>query len=358
MPKRVGFLYEKMANKELIEKAIIFASKNKKNKKRIINKILFNIDYYVEDIYKMIVNKTFVPSEPKRFERYDVSSKKIRIVETVPFYPDTVIQHLILLVIEPHILKSMYYHCYASVPKKGATRMRKYIKRKLREDRKGTKYCAELDIKKYYQSISVDKLKAALERKFKDKDLLKLIYDILDTCSNGIAIGYVINHWMANYYLQPLDYFITSKKVVTGYCRYMDNLTIFSGNKRKLHKVVKEIQEFIDVNLGLKLKENWQIFPTSKRPVNAGGYRFYNKYILMRQGNFLRFTRLSNKVYKKQSQKRPVCFKQASSLLTRAGQLKFYNNLNIRTKYLDRIERKPLRKVIKDENKKGKKDKQ
>ena len=47
----------------------------------------------------------------------------------------------------------MYDFCCASVKKRGIHYGAKHIKKILMDDRKNTKYCLKLDIKKFYPSI-------------------------------------------------------------------------------------------------------------------------------------------------------------------------------------------------------------
>lgn len=56
--KRVGNIYEKITKKENIRQAILNASKGKKNRKSVI-KILDDINFYVNEIYNMLINKTY-----------------------------------------------------------------------------------------------------------------------------------------------------------------------------------------------------------------------------------------------------------------------------------------------------------
>ena len=65
-----------------------------------------------------------------------------------------------------------------------------------------------MDVRKFYPSISHKKLIWALARKVKDKRFLKLVYDVIETCPQGLAIGYYLCQWLANFYLEPLDNYI------------------------------------------------------------------------------------------------------------------------------------------------------
>lgn len=59
--KRIGNIYEQIIKKENIRIAIINASKGKKGRNGV-NKILDNISFYVDEIYDMLINKTYIPS--------------------------------------------------------------------------------------------------------------------------------------------------------------------------------------------------------------------------------------------------------------------------------------------------------
>lgn len=49
-------------------------------------------------------------------------------------------------------------------------------------------YCAKMDIKKFYPSIIHSILKEIIRKKLKDKSLLKLLDEIIDS-ADGVPIG-------------------------------------------------------------------------------------------------------------------------------------------------------------------------
>lgn len=148
MPKRIGFLYEKMADKGFIRRVILEASRGKR-KRREVRRVLKNLDEYVDKTYDMIVSESFVPTPPKEREIYDDSSQKRRIIKVVPFWPDSVMHWLLVTVMKPVLMRGMYHWSCASIPGRGGKRVQKHIRRTLRDDPEGTKYAAELDVKHY-----------------------------------------------------------------------------------------------------------------------------------------------------------------------------------------------------------------
>ena len=79
--KRVGNIYEKITKKENIRKAIINASKGKKDRNGVI-KILDNVNFYVDEIYNMLINKTYTPSPYIKMLIHDGARKKERIIRS------------------------------------------------------------------------------------------------------------------------------------------------------------------------------------------------------------------------------------------------------------------------------------
>ena len=82
----------------------------------------------------------------------------------------------------------MYDYCCASVKDRGIHYGAKYIKKILVRDRKNTKYCLKLDIKKFYPSIDKQILKRKFLRIIKDRATLDLIDLIIDSSKEGVPI--------------------------------------------------------------------------------------------------------------------------------------------------------------------------
>ena len=86
MPKKVGFLYDKMLDRAYIRGVILDASKGRKNRNDIA-KVLADLDDYVDRAYKLLDTNSFVPSVPTERDIYDESSQKWRKIKMVPFWP-------------------------------------------------------------------------------------------------------------------------------------------------------------------------------------------------------------------------------------------------------------------------------
>lgn len=220
-------------------------------------------------------------------------------------------------------------------------------------------YACEMDIRHFYPSVPIRRLIRALGRKIKDKRFLRLIWAILKSCGQGLAIGYYICQWLANFYLEKLDWMLARMPGVKYYTRYMDNITMLGPNKRMLHRARVAAEKFLRDELGLAVKENWQVYRTAvarkakgrPRAVSAVGFRFWHGFTTLRRRNFLRMLRQARRIQKKQKMGIPVSVQQAAGFLSRAGQLNHCNSFRVKEKYIRSIKIKRLKEVIRNESK-------
>lgn len=66
------------------------------------------------------------------------------------------------------------------------------------------------------------------------------------------------------------------------YYRYADDIVILSDDKNFLHKVLIYIKLYVNT-IGLKVKDNYQIYPVDSRGINFVGYVFYHTHTLIRK---------------------------------------------------------------------------
>lgn len=265
-----------------------------------------------------ILEHGFTPSPARRRKIYDPSAGKEREIHEPKLWPDQYVHHALIQVIRQPIMKGMDHWCCGSIPGRGTSYGVKAIKRWMRTDRRGTKYCAELDIRRFYQSLKPEIVLQQMKRIIKDKRVLQLISEVL---KDGVCLGSYCSQWFANATLQPLDHMIREELGVEHFVRYMDNFTLFGRNKKKLHRVVRAIDRWLRER-GMQLKGDWQVFPTQARLPNAMGYRYGRGYTLPRKRNLLRFRRICRRVEKRVAGGREPCFRQACSILSRVGGLR------------------------------------
>lgn len=348
MPKRVGNLYEKMCDIETI-KLTIAAGTRGKRKRKDVRRVLEDVDGYAEATKQMLEGGQFQPTAPRLKEIYDRSGGKQRVIHVVPYWPDGLVHQLIVEAMQPVLMRGMYRWSCASIPGRGNKYAADYVKRVLRNDPKGTKYCLKMDIRKYYDSIDPALLMGALRRKIKDERFLRSIEDILRSNPKpGIAIGYYLNQWLANYFLEALDHFILALPGVKHYVRNMDDMVLLGSSKRALHRARKEVDRFLRERLSLQLKRNWQVFPVEARGIDFVGYRFWHTHTTLRRRNFLRLARQSRKIQSAHAAGQEVTRRTAAGFISRAGQLTHCDGLNARRKYVDPVGVGRMKEIVRD----------
>lgn len=238
-------------------------------------------------LHETLKSKAFKTSAYRKFKVYD---PKEREVFALPYFPDRILHHAVMIPIEP-ILNAMFTaDTYSCIKNKGI-HAASYNLRKALKDVEATKYCLKIDVKKFYPSIDHDILKKQLLRKFKDRDLLNLLFEIIDS-AEGIPIGNLLSQAFANLYLTPFDHWIKEKLRVINYFRYMDDIVIPAPDKKYLHWLLGEIREYWKRELKLTMKENYQVFLVSSRGIDVVGYKHFHGYTLIRDKIKRRFVRM------------------------------------------------------------------
>ncbi len=323
--KRKGYLFEKVIDEENIRLAIRKAAKGKRGRKTV-EWCLENEDVVVDDICDMLVNRTFVPSQPTVKVIYDEHRNKERTIACPRFYPDQIVHHALIQVLIPVILPSMCPHSYGSIPGKGQHKAVHKVEKYIRTG-KGYKYAAQFDIEKCYKSIRPDVVKDALEWKIKDKRFINSIMLIVYSYYDGLAIGFYTSQWLMNLVLTRLDHLISSYgfKLI----RFADDILILSNNKRNLHRIGGVISAWL-VQHGMHLKKNRQIYRISnKRPINFLGFIIRKNKTCLRSNTFLRITRKARKI----SKRNPTLY-DARSFLSYLGIFNHFDCENMLNKYI------------------------
>lgn len=292
--KRIGYLYPQIYSIENIRLALHNASRGKRDK-NYVRKILKNEDHYVEQVSEMLRTHTYVFGDNRYKTIKDGASQKERDITIPSFYPDQIIHWAVIQVLQPLFMRGMYAYTCGSVPCRGCMAAKRYIERV--KQNTDAQYVLKLDIRKYFPSISHDKLKELLAKKIKDKEALQLLFDIIDHGGPGLPIGYYTSQWLSNFYLQEVDHYIKEQLHIRYYVRYVDDMVLIDADKPKLHKARRQLIDYLKNNrYGIELKDNWQLWKINSRPIDFVGYRFYATHTHLRKKIFYRFTRVVRKI--------------------------------------------------------------
>ena len=291
--KRAKDLYQKLISDENLRLAILTVNATHKwhphhRPNKTVLRVEADIDGYVEKLREIIVNG-YDAAPPRIARRWDKSAGKWRDISEPRLWPD-----------------------------------------------------------QFYDSLTIETVMARLRRLVKDRRMLDVCERLM---KYGVLIGAFFSQWFANTVLQPLDQMIRNSGLCDHYMRYMDNLTLFGRNKRKLRKLRGMIEDWL-AGRRLKLNNKWQLYPTAKRTVAALGYRFGHKFSLLRKRNMVRLKKSLSECYRAMRKHQKIRPKLAQGLLSRLGQMKHCNHVHFFEKYVETGLQRKLKLVVKEHTRK------
>lgn len=323
--------------------------------------ILGHIDEYAERLQKFLVGilngKTHLRQGVITTIKGDGTRRKERELCKPLFFPDQCAHWAIMQVVNPVLERSFYKYTCASVKGRGTHYARRAVLRCL-QDTKGTKYCGQFDIKGFYRNIDKGILVELFKRKIKDKRIIALLSAIVYSYKGeGLPLGYYPSAPFANFYLTGFDRYAKECLHIRYMVRYMDDIVIFGGNKRELHKARKSFETFLSERRHLHLKDNWQIY---KMPYDNGrgyiqkqratdfiGFRFFRYKTIIRKSIFLRMTRLYRRL-----RRGAYTLHNAYAFVSYQGYLKYSDSENIKRHYINGfVSRNKIKEIISNENK-------
>lgn len=321
--KRYNNLFDKIVSLDNLYEADKRARRQKSHRPEVM---LFdkNKDNLLLDLQRKLINGEYETSEYYVFKIYE---PKEREIFKLPYYPDRIVHHAIMNIMEPIWVSAFVKGTYSCIRKRGIHKALKDVKFALK-DEINTQYCLKLDIRKFYPSIDHDILKTIIRKKIKDKRLLSLLDEIIES-AQGVPIGNYLSQFFANLYLTYLDHWIKEQKKVRYYFRYADDIVILGRDKQELRDLFYNIQDYLNNKLKLNFKDNWQIFKVDSRGIDFVGYRIFHTHTLLRKHIKKNFCKKINKLNKKQNLDKDTYKQKICSYI---GWIKYCNGRNLLNK--------------------------
>ncbi|MCQ2250008.1 MAG: RNA-directed DNA polymerase [Bacteroidales bacterium] len=282
--KRYGNLYERIIS---VENLMLADQKARKGKsQRSIRQFDKDREGNLLRLHESLRDGTFKTSEYIKFKVYE---PKEREIYRLPYYPDRIVHHAIMNVLEEIWMRTFTYNTYSCIKGRGIEACARQVSRIIGEYSHAEHlYCLKIDIHKFYPSVDNEIMKQIVRKKIKDKRLLSLLDGIIDS-ERGLPIGNYLSQFLSNLYLSYMMHYINEHLKVKA-TEYADDICFFSDNKKKLHEVLTAVSRYINTSLKLELKPNYQIFPISDnradrhgRALDYVGYKFYRHQRLMRK---------------------------------------------------------------------------
>lgn len=310
-----------------------------------------NEEEYLIQIQNSLIWKTHKTSNYETFIKFD--SGKEREIFKLPYYPDRIVHWAIMQQIEFIFMEVFTDFTHAAIKGRGIHsafhQVGKYM-----QDKEGTEFCLKLDVKKFFPSINHDILKELFRKKIKDKDLLWLLDEVIDSIDGdvGVPIGNYLSQYFANFYLAYFDHWLKEEMGVKYVVRYMDDICIFHHDKQFLHDLERSIGEYFRDNLKLAIKGNWQVFPSRVRGVDFVGFRHFGDYVLLRKSTYKKLRKKMTLIMVKCRNGGRLTYSEWCSINSYKGWVMWCNGYNLTQKYITPLQPycdKYYKEVIKGE---------
>lgn len=170
-------------------------------------------------------------------------------------------------------------------------------------------YALKCDVKKFFASVSHQKLLAMIQGKIKDTQFVGLVKEIVGSFNSnpnhsfeavggvkGLPIGNVTSQIFANIYLNELDQFIKNQLKIKHYFRYADDFVILHPDRLLLEVWLELIENFLWRELSLELHPQKVEIRKLSQGIDFLGY------VVLPHHNVLR-TKTKQRMFKKLRQK-------------------------------------------------------
>ena len=377
MTKSYNHLWENMIDPANMERCIKKASRGKR-KRQSVRKVLNDMDGHIRELTDLLDNEQLKPVHCEKTKTTEGSRRKERKISKVGFKYEQIVDHLLLSQLVPILEKKQNQHSYSCIEGRGPHKAKRTAQIWCNSYKGKKFYVAELDVKSAYETVDLDLLYSRYKKMIRDQKFLRLIErNIYGTYNptkedrerakkEGLPLGRSTSPWHANFYFQTLDYYILQELKPDHYMRFADNLFLWSKSKKELHKMVRAIGDYLQVNLHQRLKGDWQVYrfeyferkteKTRGRTINCIGFVIHHNRVTMRKSILKRKRRRVYRLDKKLKTGKKITHKLASAILSDIGEFRHYRCHNYFEKYLAPILTKKvkrlLRKIVREHQKK------
>ena len=252
-------LMEKVLDNKNIELAMKQVVSNK-GTSGIDNMKVEELQYYFckngEEIKELIRKRKYKPSPVRRVYIPKENGDKRGL--GIPTVVDRVIQQAIVQVLSPIYEKQFSEYSYGFRPNRSCEMA---IVKLLEYFNDGYKWVVDIDLEKFFDNVSHDKLISIIMQTIHDGELVSLIrkYLVAGVMENGVVIenkkgtpqGGNLSPLLSNIMLDKLDKELEKREL--NFTRYADDCIIVVKSEKAANRVMESISKFIERKLGLKV---------------------------------------------------------------------------------------------------------
>ena len=309
-----GDLFAEQVRETLLEGVFEAYYECRRNKRNKPDSLAFewNLERELVELHESLLNFSY---RPEPYRAFLVERPVLREVFAASFR-DRVVHHWLMGLLNPHIEDILSPRCFACREGLGVHAGHRAIQSDLSKHPKG--WVLKLDIRGFFMNIDRGLLHRRLSKDLKAWDLAGmdlwvqhvlrglLVEDPLVGCmkrphrrwkelppdkslfstgeGKGLPIGNLTSQILANYFLNPLDQWLSRNGHFSAYGRYVDDFYLVHNSKDTLVGMIPEIRGFVHEHLGLQLHpKKIHLQPVAKGVLFLGAFHHHDHAKLSRR---------------------------------------------------------------------------
>lgn len=297
--KRYGYLIQEIVERNNLEESFDEVTKDlpKWSKEHYISKR----EEIIKELAESIGNGSF---RVTRFEEFEVKDgPKTRRVQSPPVV-ERIGCNAVMRIVEKYLYPTVIPTSCASIKGRGMHKLFRKVRSDIQRDPAGTCFYYKCDIRKFYESIDQEEMKAEIRRHIKDPVLMPILDNFITVMEHGLSIGLRSSQCYGNIFLSALDHKLKEVFHVRYYYRYCDDIVCLMDDKKKLWKIRNTIRDCTGT-IGLAIKHDEAVRPLSEG-LDFLGFVYDGKRSKIRKRTKKRFARKMKEVKSRKRRKQLI----------------------------------------------------